>query len=37
VASGVTLFVLSNKKTESTAAYVAPYVGFGAVGVRGAF
>lgn len=37
VAAGVTLFVLSNKKTEPTAAFVAPYVGLGAVGVRGAF
>lgn len=37
VAAGVTLFVLSSKKDESTAAFVAPYVGFGAVGVRGAF
>jgi hypothetical protein len=38
LAGGVTLFVLSNKKEESTsAAFVAPYVGLGAVGVRGAF
>lgn len=37
VATGVTLFVLSNKKEDSKAAFVAPYVGFGAVGVRGAF
>lgn len=38
VAAGVTLFVLSSNKQESTsAAYVAPYVGLGAVGVRGAF
>ncbi|HEX2873919.1 MAG TPA: hypothetical protein VHP33_21840 [Polyangiaceae bacterium] len=38
VAAGVTLFVLSSNKEESTsAAYVAPYVGLGAVGVRGAF
>ena len=37
VAAGVTLFILSNKKQESQSAYVAPYVGFGAVGVRGAF
>lgn len=37
VATGVTLFILSNKKDESQAAYVAPYVGLGAVGVRGAF
>jgi hypothetical protein len=37
VATGVTLFVLSNKKDESKSAFVAPYLGFGAVGVRGAF
>ncbi|HVY29221.1 MAG TPA: hypothetical protein VHB79_21830 [Polyangiaceae bacterium] len=37
VAAGVTLFVLSNKKSDAQAAYVAPYVGIGAVGVRGAF
>jgi hypothetical protein len=37
VATGVTLFILSNKKEDSKAAFVAPYVGFGAVGVRGAF
>jgi hypothetical protein len=37
VAAGVTLFVLSNKKSDAQAAYVAPYVGLGAVGVRGAF
>jgi hypothetical protein len=36
VATGVTLFVLSsNQKTSS--AYVAPYVGPGALGLRGAF
>ena len=33
----VTLFILSNKKEEARATFVAPYVGFGAVGVRGAF
>jgi hypothetical protein len=37
VATGVTLFVLSSKKHESQAAFVAPYVGLGAIGVRGAF
>jgi hypothetical protein len=37
VAAGVTLFVLSNKKEDSKAAFVAPYVGLGAVGVQGAF
>jgi hypothetical protein len=37
VATGVTLFILSNKKEDSKAAFVAPYVGFGAAGVRGAF
>ena len=37
VATGVTLFILSSKKEESRSAYVAPYVGLGAVGVRGAF
>jgi hypothetical protein len=37
IATGVTLFVLSNKKEDSKAAFVAPYVGFGAVGMRGAF
>lgn len=37
VAAGVTLFVLSNKKSDAQAAYVAPYVGVGAVGLRGAF
>lgn len=37
VATGVTLFILSTKKDQATAAYVAPYVGLGAVGVRGAF
>jgi hypothetical protein len=37
VAAGVTLLVLSQSKDEPKAAYVAPYVGLGAVGVRGAF
>jgi hypothetical protein len=37
VATGVTLFVLSNKKGEQNSAFVAPYVGVGALGVRGAF
>jgi uncharacterized membrane protein YdfJ with MMPL/SSD domain len=37
VATGVTLFILSNRKEESRSGFVAPYVGFGAVGVRGAF
>jgi hypothetical protein len=37
VATGVTLFVLSSGKSSDSAAYVAPYVGAGALGVRGAF
>jgi hypothetical protein len=37
VATGVTLFILSNKKEEPKSAFVAPYVGLGALGVRGAF
>jgi len=37
VATGVTLFVLSSRKDTSSAAYVAPYVGAGAFGLRGAF
>jgi hypothetical protein len=37
VAAGVTLFVLSTQKDEPRSAFVAPYVGLGAVGVRGAF
>lgn len=37
VATGVTLFVLSSKKGEPQAAFVAPYVGLGAAGVRGSF
>jgi hypothetical protein len=37
-AAGVTLFVLSNKHQEpQSSAFVAPYVGLGALGVRGAF
>jgi hypothetical protein len=38
IGAGVTLFVLSSgKKDEATSAYVAPYVGPGSVGLRGAF
>ena len=38
VATGVTLFVLSNNQAEpGKSAFVAPYVGFGALGLRGAF
>jgi hypothetical protein len=37
VAAGVTLFVLSAHKNEATSAYVAPYVGPGSFGLRGAF
>jgi hypothetical protein len=37
VATGVTLFVLSNKHSDSKAAFVAPYVGLGGAGMRGAF
>jgi hypothetical protein len=37
VAAGVTLFVLSMNKDKQSAAYVAPYVGPGAIGLRGAF
>jgi hypothetical protein len=37
VATGVTLFILSSEKESSRSAFVAPYVGLGAVGVRGAF
>jgi hypothetical protein len=37
LAAGVTLFILSNKKTEPSSAYVQPYFGFGAAGLRGAF
>lgn len=36
VAAGVTLFVLSSKK-EQESAYVTPYLGFGSLGVTGAF
>jgi hypothetical protein len=38
VATGVTLFVLSSgKKEEPAAAKVEPYLGVGALGVRGSF
>ncbi len=37
IAAGVTLFVLSSKKSEPAAAYLEPYLGLGAAGVRGAF
>jgi hypothetical protein len=37
LAAGVTLFILSSNKEEPKSAYVAPYVGLGAVGVQGAF
>ncbi|HYP88094.1 MAG TPA: hypothetical protein VEQ59_08065 [Polyangiaceae bacterium] len=37
VAAGVTLFVLSMNKDKQSSAYVAPYVGPGAFGLRGAF
>ncbi|MDF3069707.1 MAG: hypothetical protein K0R38_5308 [Polyangiaceae bacterium] len=37
VATGVTLFVLSSGKKSDSSAFVAPYVGPGALGVRGAF
>jgi len=36
VATGVTLFVLSSKSDQKS-AFVAPYVGLGAFGVKGAF
>jgi hypothetical protein len=36
IATGVTLFVLSSR-TENKTAYLAPYVGFGSAGLRGAF
>jgi hypothetical protein len=36
IATGVTLFVLSSRAEKNT-AYVAPYVGFGGAGFRGAF
>ena len=37
VATGVTLFVLSNKKEQAAAATVEPYVGIGHLGMRGSF
>jgi hypothetical protein len=37
VAAGVTLFILSSQKEEPKSAYVTPYVGLGAVGLKGAF
>ena len=37
IATGVTLFVLSNKKEQPTAAKVEPYLGIGHLGVRGSF
>jgi hypothetical protein len=37
VATGVTLFVLSGNKQEPAAAKVEPYLGLGALGVRGSF
>jgi hypothetical protein len=37
VATGVTLFVLSGNKKEPAAAKVEPYLGLGALGVRGSF
>jgi hypothetical protein len=37
VATGVTLFVLSNKKEPPAAAKVEPYLGIGHLGVRGSF
>lgn len=37
VATGVTLFVLSSRKDSTNSAYVAPYVGPSAFGLRGAF
>jgi hypothetical protein len=37
VATGVTLFVLSNKKEQPAAAKVEPYLGIGHLGVRGSF
>ena len=36
IATGVTLFVLSNKHEEKS-AFIAPYIGLGAAGFRGAF
>lgn len=37
IAAGVTLFILSSKKEEPKTAYVSPYLGLGAVGLKGAF
>jgi hypothetical protein len=37
IATGVTLFIVSGKKKEPTATRVEPYVGLGALGVRGSF
>jgi hypothetical protein len=37
IAAGVTLFVLSNKKSDSRAAAVRPWVGIGSAGVSGHF
>lgn len=37
VATGVTLFILSNKKEQPAAAHVQPYMGLGELGVRGSF
>lgn len=37
VAAGVTLFILSSKKEEPQSAHVTPYLGLGAVGLKGAF
>lgn len=37
LATGVTLFVLSNKKEGAAAARVEPYVGVGQLGLRGGF
>lgn len=37
LATGVTLFVLSNKKEQPAAAKVEPFLGIGNVGVRGSF
>ena len=37
LATGVTLFVLSNKKEAAAAARVEPYVGVGQLGLRGGF
>jgi hypothetical protein len=37
VATGVTLFILSDKKEQPAAAKVEPYLGIGNLGVRGSF